>query len=97
MKYQVVWPSRSEFVRMAAKFNATVVTVASVGTEDGIYQLVDSSEMIRNPLTGPSLQDMGSKMVKARSAALEDVNIKEPILIPVNDFFDGACLDGFVL
>lgn len=33
-EYKLFWPERSEFVRMAAKFGATIVPFGSVGEDD---------------------------------------------------------------
>ncbi|CAN0534766.1 unnamed protein product [Ectocarpus sp. 8 AP-2014] len=32
--YQIFWPEKGEFVRMAASFNATIVPFAAVGSAD---------------------------------------------------------------
>ncbi len=51
-KYELFWPQKPEFVRMAARFNATVVPISTVGFEDSIQLLVDSDEMKTNPFFG---------------------------------------------
>jgi hypothetical protein len=51
-KYKLFWPQRAEFVRMAAKFGATVVPIASVGVEDAVTILMDTDEVRDHPLLG---------------------------------------------
>lgn len=46
-KYSVHWPNTAEFVRAAAKYGATILPVATVGTEDSVNLVLDSVE-IRN-------------------------------------------------
>lgn len=36
--YQMFWPEKSEFIRMAAAFNATIVPFAAVGCADRYNQ-----------------------------------------------------------
>lgn len=38
-RYTLIWPEKSEFVRMAARFGAIIVPFAAVGAEDGINQV----------------------------------------------------------
>jgi len=38
-RYTLIWPEKSEFVRMAARLGATIVPFAAVGAEDGINQV----------------------------------------------------------
>ena len=40
--YRLFWPDRSEFVRMASAFNATIVPFAAVGCADSFKMLLDS-------------------------------------------------------
>jgi hypothetical protein len=40
--YRLFWPDRSEFVRMASVFNATIVPFAAVGCADSFRFLFDS-------------------------------------------------------
>ena len=54
-KYKVIWPEREEFVRMAAKFGATIVPFAGIGCEDGVTMLADSQEIRAIPLLGDYL------------------------------------------
>ncbi|KAK9810026.1 hypothetical protein WJX72_003591 [[Myrmecia] bisecta] len=43
--YELFWPDRPEFVRMAARFGATIMPLASVGAEDSLDILLDTEEL----------------------------------------------------
>eukprot|EP00210_Caulerpa_lentillifera_P001680 g1615.t1 len=86
-KYRVFWPKRAEFVRMAAKFGATVVTVASVGIEDGVEQLLDSSEVLDTP-AGKDLKRLSEIGPKARDGIAaqpdtEAVELAPAVVLPL--------------
>ncbi|GAX78319.1 hypothetical protein CEUSTIGMA_g5761.t1 [Chlamydomonas eustigma] len=51
-KYKLFWPKRQEFVRMAARFGATIIPFAAVGAEDAFNLVTDSSDMLRTPILG---------------------------------------------
>ena len=51
-KYQLFWNDRAEFVRMAARFGATIVPFAGVGCEDGVNMLLGPDEIRRIPILG---------------------------------------------
>ncbi|CAI5949771.1 unnamed protein product [Closterium sp. NIES-64] len=51
--YQLFWPERAEFVRMAAKHEATIIPFACIGVDDGFDILVDADEMPSVPVIGP--------------------------------------------
>lgn len=38
-RYTLIWPEKSEFVRMAARFGATIVPFGAVGAEDAFNQV----------------------------------------------------------
>jgi hypothetical protein len=37
--YTLLWPEKAEFVRMAAKFGATIVPFAAIGADEGVTQV----------------------------------------------------------
>lgn len=47
-KYKLIWPEKSEFVRMAARFGATIIPFAAVGAEDGVNQASESCVILRS-------------------------------------------------
>jgi hypothetical protein len=54
--YRLFWPKKGEFVRMAARFNATIVPFAAVGMEDSVNMLLGPQEIIRLPIVGPMIE-----------------------------------------
>ena len=47
--YQVFWPEKTDFVRVAAKFNATIVPLAAIGAADSVEILLDAPELLQLP------------------------------------------------
>ncbi len=62
-EYRLFWPSRPEFVRMAARYGATIVPFAGVGAEDGFNMLLDSQEIRRLPVVGSMLEERSRREV----------------------------------
>ena len=61
-EYQLFWPERAEFVRMAAKYGAKIVPFSAIGVDDSLEIVLDGDELQRTPVIGD--------MVKSRAAAL---------------------------
>lgn len=51
-EYKLMWPEREEFVRMAARFGATIVPVAAIGLDDAVTMLADAKDIKRIPILG---------------------------------------------
>ena len=68
--YKLFWPDAedagSDFARVAARFNATVVPVAMVGAEEGFEMILDADEIERLPLLGDRVRDGAARMPVAR-------------------------------
>jgi hypothetical protein len=47
--YKVFWPEKTDFVRVAAKFNATIVPLAAIGAADSVNIVLDPSELLNLP------------------------------------------------
>ena len=43
-EYRIFWSDRSEFVRMAARYGATIIPFAGVGCEDSFSMLLDPQQ-----------------------------------------------------
>ena len=63
--YKLFWPSKPEFVRMAAKFDAIIVPFAAVGAEDS-FDIVQDADDLLNGVFGESVRERANKMPKAR-------------------------------
>lgn len=48
-EYQVFWPEKTDFVRVAARFNATIVPLAAIGAADSVDILLDAPELLKLP------------------------------------------------
>lgn len=47
--YQLFWPEKVDFVRTAARFNATIIPISAVGAADSINVLLDAPEVAKLP------------------------------------------------
>ena len=56
MKYTLLWPEKSEFVRVAAKYNPTIVPFAAVGAEDSVEVVLDGKEVLGLPWLGEQVR-----------------------------------------
>jgi hypothetical protein len=45
--YKLIWPQRAEFVRMAAKFGATIVPFAAIGADEIVTTHLNGDELER--------------------------------------------------
>jgi pimeloyl-ACP methyl ester carboxylesterase/1-acyl-sn-glycerol-3-phosphate acyltransferase len=70
--YKLFWPDQSEFVRMAARFGATIVPFAAIGVDDGLEILLDSDEMKNSPFFGDRLRKQEANMPQARRGLAAD-------------------------
>jgi len=62
--YRLFWPDgeeTSDFARVAARFNATVVPVAAIGAEEGFEMLLDADELLQLPYFGQRVADGAKK------------------------------------
>jgi hypothetical protein len=82
-QYQLFWPEKVDFVRTAARFNATIIPVSSVGMADSLNILLASSEYLDFPLVGDRVKALAANMTSARfDAANGDEDFMPPIVAP---------------
>jgi len=62
-EYKLFWPERPEFVRMAARYGATIVPFAGVGAEEGFNMLLDSEEIRNIPVIGKQIEERSRREV----------------------------------
>ncbi len=55
-EYKLFWPERPEFVRMAARYGATIVPFAGVGAEDAVTMLLEPAEIRNLPFIGGMIE-----------------------------------------
>lgn len=81
--YELLWPEKVDFVRTAAKFNATIIPLSAVGMADSLNILLDPSEIVNIPLLGERARQFAKNITAARfDTANEDENFLPPIVAP---------------
>jgi hypothetical protein len=80
--YKLFWPEKADFVRVAAKFNATIVPFGAVGCADAFNMLLDNEEIVNLPIIGENLKTMNSKLPVARPRQESDELFVPPLSVP---------------
>eukprot|EP00898_Chlorokybus_atmophyticus_P001268 jgi/Chlat1/2141/Chrsp17S08743 len=82
--YRLFWPDTPEFVRLAARLDAVIVPIASVGGEDGFRILLDSNELLQAPFIGDWLKAQIRNFPAARqlNPAAVDETFVQPLGYP---------------
>lgn len=84
--YQLFWPNRTDFVRIAAKFDALIVPFGAIGAADSVDILLDSNDLDQIPILGERLRASQAAVPVARrgmGAAVPEEE-KERMSIPVS-------------
>ena len=71
-EYKLFWPGKSEFVRMAAKYDAIIVPFAGVGVDDSMDIVLDGQEVQNLPIIGSRIASTASRMPQARRGVNAD-------------------------
>lgn len=66
-KYKLFWPERSEFVRMAARFGATIIPFAVVGEDDIAELLLDYDDLIKIPYIRDWIEELNKDVPNLRT------------------------------
>mmetsp|Transcript_5307 Transcript_5307/g.10375 ORF Transcript_5307/g.10375 Transcript_5307/m.10375 type:complete len:844 (-) Transcript_5307:112-2643(-) len=82
--YKLFWPEKTDFVRVAAKFNATIVPLSAIGSADSAEILLDPSEMVELPFgIGDNLKNASASTTSARfDADNSDELFVPPLAVP---------------
>ncbi|KAF5840698.1 hypothetical protein DUNSADRAFT_15793 [Dunaliella salina] len=80
-KYELFWPTQSEFIRMAARFEAIVIPVSSIGAEDSLIMLQDTNELRENPFLGQ--QGLQLEKIIPRARKYETDGVDESFVPPL--------------
>jgi hypothetical protein len=81
--YQIFWPDKVDFVRTAARFNATIVPISAVGMADSFNILLDSSELQNIPILGERAKEFARNVTSARFDADDhEENFLPPLVTP---------------
>ncbi|PIA61632.1 hypothetical protein AQUCO_00300864v1 [Aquilegia coerulea] len=80
-EYKLFWPDQPEFVRMAARFEATIIPFGVVG-EDDIAQLVlDYDDVMKIPILSDFIKDKNQDFMRLRGDAKGEV-ANQDVYIP---------------
>ncbi|KMZ60507.1 Esterase/lipase/thioesterase family protein [Zostera marina] len=84
-EYKLFWPEKSEFIRMASRFGATIVPFGAVG-EDDIFELaLDFDDLANVPFHDRFLEKINHDSVRLRNDAsgeLKNQHLHFPIMLP---------------
>jgi 1-acyl-sn-glycerol-3-phosphate acyltransferase len=83
--YKLFWPEKkTDFVRIAAKFNATIVPLSAIGSADSVNIVADAEELLNLPFgIGENLSNFSKSTVSARfDAKDEDEMFIPPLAVP---------------
>jgi len=81
--YPLFWPEKVDFVRTAAKFNATIVPLSAVGMVDSLNVLAEPRDLVNLPFVGDRLKQLAANTTSARyDQRPEDEIIGFPVALP---------------
>ncbi|KAF3454372.1 hypothetical protein FNV43_RR04819 [Rhamnella rubrinervis] len=82
-EYMLFWPDQPEFVRMAARFGATIVPFAAVGEDDLAQLVVDYNDVRRIPGVEKYIRDTNSVRLRDESSGeVANIELFIPGLLP---------------
>ena len=82
-EYHLFWPDQVDFVRTAARFNATVVPLSAVGSSESFNILLDSDELVNLPFVGEGLRQSSANRTSARFNQDNDQELfQTPLAVP---------------
>ncbi|XP_065854253.1 phytyl ester synthase 1, chloroplastic-like isoform X2 [Euphorbia lathyris] len=76
-EYKLIWPDEPEFVRMAARFGATIVPFSSVGEDDILHMGLDYHDLMKIPMVNDYIRDASYKAIRVRDDSQGTVATKE--------------------
>ncbi|KAM6596072.1 hypothetical protein CsatA_006596 [Cannabis sativa] len=79
--YKLFWPTQPEFVRMAARFGATIVPFGAVGEDDLVELVLDYNDLQKIPVLNDYIRELNRNAVKVRDGSDEEIN-REDLFIP---------------
>ncbi|KDP23610.1 hypothetical protein JCGZ_23443 [Jatropha curcas] len=84
-EYQLFWPVQQEFVRMAARFGATIVPFGSVGEDDIAELVLDYRDLMKIPVVNDYIREITRTAPRIRDEIQGEVANQElflPGLLP---------------
>jgi hypothetical protein len=80
--YPLFWPTRTDFVRTAARFNATIIPLSAVGMLDSVNVLVKSEDVYKIPFVGERIRALSQNVTAARYDREKEEGVTPPIALP---------------
>lgn len=83
--YKLFWPEKTDFVRVAARFNATIVPLSAIGAADSATIIADANELVNLPFGwGENLSNFSNSIAAARFDAKdnEEETFIPPLALP---------------
>ncbi|CAK7340886.1 unnamed protein product [Dovyalis caffra] len=80
-EYKLFWPDQQEFVRIAARFGATIVPFGTVGEDDLTHLVLDYHDMMKIPVVSDYIREVNNKATKIRDSSKGEV-ANQPVYIP---------------
>ena len=82
--YPLRWPeTKTDFVRTAARFNATIIPLSAVGLVDGVNVLAEPEDFMKIPFVGDRLKSFSDTVGAARyDERAEDEPVGLPLAVP---------------
>jgi len=79
-EYQLFWPQDGEFVRMAAKFGATIVPFSAIGADESVSVVANADELLELPVVGEWLRGRLQDIPTVRKENREE--FMAPLVVP---------------
>ncbi len=80
--YELFWPEKVDFVRVAALFNATIVPISAVGAADSANILIDAPDMLNLPFgLGERAANSTKNVISARFDMSDSEELFQPPLV----------------
>mmetsp|Transcript_24997 Transcript_24997/g.37375 ORF Transcript_24997/g.37375 Transcript_24997/m.37375 type:complete len:561 (+) Transcript_24997:2-1684(+) len=80
--YELFWPEKVDFVRVAALFNATIVPISAIGAADSANILIDAPDMLNLPFgLGERVANNTKNVVSARFDRSNSEELFQPPLV----------------
>lgn len=84
-QYKLFWPEKAEFVRMAARFEATIIPFGIVGEDDIAEVLLGYEEMMHIPIYNDMVEKLNTDVQNLRSGESGEVANQQmylPFVVP---------------
>lgn len=84
-EYKLFWPEQSEFVRMAARFGATIIPFGAVGEDDFSELVLDYDDQMKIPFVKDYVKQITGESMKLRTeieGEIANQDLHLPILLP---------------